>query len=316
MQEVEPNPMMALALLRAMRPHQWVKNVFVLAPLFFARAAGETWSTDYGDVHSALLALVAFVLGSSAIYLLNDLWDVESDRAHPQKRLRPIASGALPVGAARAAVAGCAALSLAAGHGAGGEPVSVAWVVLAYMALNFLYSARLKRIVLVDVFCIAAGFLLRVIAGGVAAGAQLSQWLMLCTLFLALFLALCKRRAETDLLGGERADHRATLGEGAYNVRFLDQMVTALAACTILCYAMYTVSEETVSKFGTEQLIWTVPFVVFGLARYMLLVTNERAGGSPARTLLGGDAMFVGNCLAWLVCVAVLLLGKGSPAGG
>jgi 4-hydroxybenzoate polyprenyltransferase len=301
--------MMAFALLRAMRPHQWVKNVFVLAPLFFARAAGEGWSTDYGDVRSALLALGAFILASSAIYLLNDLWDVESDRAHPEKRLRPIASGALSPVVARIASVACACGALIAGRAAGGEPLSVAWVVFAYMGLNFSYSAGLKRVVLVDVFCIAAGFLLRVIAGGVAAGAQLSQWLMLCTLFLALFLALCKRRAETDLLGGERADHRVTLGEGAYNVRFLDQMVTALAACTILCYAMYTVSDETVSKFETEHLVWTVPFVVFGLARYMLLVTNERAGASPARTLLGGDAFFVGNCLAWLAAVAAVLWG-------
>ncbi|MAF66688.1 MAG: prenyltransferase [Planctomycetes bacterium] len=314
--------MKVFSLLRAMRPHQWVKNAFVLAPLFFARAAGGSWSTDYhrsgggdGDVRSALLALVAFILGSSAIYLLNDLWDVERDRAHPTKRLRPIASGALAPGAARAATVICAGGALAVGHSAGGEPLSVAWIVLAYMALNFFYSAGFKRVVLIDVFCIATGFLLRVIAGGVAAGAQLSQWLMLCTLFLALFLALCKRRAETDLLGVERGEHRATLGEGAYNVRFLDQMVTVLAACTILCYAMYTVSDETVSKFQTEHLVWTVPFVVFGLARYMLLVTNERAGGSPARTLLGGDAVFVGNCLAWLATVAAVLWGDAFWGG-
>jgi len=159
----------------------------------------------------------------------------------------------------------------------------------------------------VDVFCIAAGFLLRVIAGGLAAGAHVSQWLMLCTLFLSLFIGLCKRRAEIDLLGGDGGEHRATLTE--YNCGFLDQMVTALAACTIVCYTMYTVSPEVRDKFETDKLVWTVPFVVFGLGRYMLLVQTQRAGASPSRTLLGGDAAFVCNCVAWLATVALVVYG-------
>ena len=296
------------ALLRALRPHQWVKNVFVLAPLVFARAARDGSAAEgLEDVWATLLALAAFCLASSAIYLLNDVMDVESDRAHPEKRRRPIASGEVPVPLALATSMGCTALALALGYLAGGVPTSVVWVVCGYLGINVLYSVRLKHVVLLDVFCIASGFFLRVVAGGLAARAQLSHWLMLCTLFLALFLALCKRRAEIDLLGEDRGDHRAILTQ--YTTGFLDQMVTVLAACTILCYAMYTVSDDTLAKFGTERLIWTVPFVVFGLGRYLLLVHTGKAGGSPTRVLLGGDAVFVANALLWLGMVALCLYG-------
>jgi 4-hydroxybenzoate polyprenyltransferase len=175
------------------------------------------------------------------------------------------------------------------------------------MVLNLAYSLKLKHIVIVDAFCIAAGFLFRVKAGGISAGAQISHWLMLCTLFLALFLALCKRRAETDLLGDDRGEHRAILVE--YTTGFLDQMVTVLAACTILTYTMYTVSEETAAKFGRDHnMVWTVPFVVFGLARYMLLVQTQKGGGSPTRVLLGGDALFLVNSLGWVATLAWVVL--------
>ena len=144
--------------------------------------------------------------------------------------------------------------------------------------------------------------LLRVLAGGQAANAAISHWLVLCTLFLALFLALCKRRAETDLLGAERGEHRSILLE--YNTAFLDQMVTVLAACAIVTYTMYTVAEETAKKFGSGyRLVWTVPFVVFGLARYMLLVHTQKGGGSPTRVLLGGDLLFFLNALGWIAVV-------------
>jgi 4-hydroxybenzoate polyprenyltransferase len=182
----------------------------------------------------------------------------------------------------------------------------VVWVVAAYMLLNFAYSTRLKHLVLIDAFCIALGFLLRVKAGGLAAHYVISHWLFLCTLFLALFLALCKRRAEIDLLGDERGAHRANLKE--YTVPFLDQMCTALAATTIVCYTMYTVSSETSAKFGAQnRLVWSVPFVVFGLARYMLLVQTSRGGGSPTRVLLGGDGLFVANTLVWAALVGAVI---------
>ncbi len=292
-----------LALLRALRPHQWVKNVFVLAALVFARGErGSFFGGDRWDVYRTLFAFAAFCLGSSAIYLVNDVMDVASDRKHPTKRRRPIAAGHVSVPAALATSVLCVTGALLLAHEAGGAHVAVLWIVAAYMALNLAYSVKLKHIVLVDAFCIAAGFILRVLAGGEAADAVISHWLILCTLFLALFLALCKRRAESDLLGEGRGEHRSILLE--YNTPFLDQMVTVLAACTIVTYTMYTVAEETAKKFGSgHRLVWTVPFVVFGLARYMLLVHTQKGGGSPTRVLLGGDLLFLLNALGWVAVV-------------
>ena len=310
--------MKPLALLRALRPHQWVKNVFVFAALVFARGERDEglFAGDLSDVRDTFLAFLAFCAGASAIYLINDVMDVEQDRAHPEKRSRPIASGELGVGAALASAGLLVVAALFLGVLADGgralpdsalvPDTSVAAVVAAYMGLNFLYSVRLKHVVLVDAFCIATGFLLRVYAGGLAAGADVSHWLLLCTLFLALFLALCKRRAEIDLLGDGRGEHRAILLE--YDPGFLDQMVTVLASCTILTYTMYTVSEDTAAKFGDDhRMIWTVPFVVFGLGRYMLLVQTRQGGGSPTRVLLGGDPLFLVNTLAWVATVTLVV---------
>jgi 4-hydroxybenzoate polyprenyltransferase len=296
-----------LALLRALRPHQWVKNVFVLAALVFARGErGDLFAGDKWDIYRTLLAFGAFCLGSSAIYLVNDVLDIESDRKHPTKRRRPIAAGLVAIPLALATSLACVVGALALGHAADGRPVPVVAIVAGYMTLNLAYSLKLKHVVLVDAFCIAGGFLLRVQAGGAAAGAQISHWLLLCTLFLALFLALCKRRAESDLLGAGRGEHRAILLE--YTTGFLDQMVTVLAACTIVTYTMYTVSDDTARKFGPDHgLIWTVPFVVFGLARYMLLVQTQKGGGSPTKVLLGGDALFFLNSLGWAAVVAVVV---------
>lgn len=297
----------------ALRPQQWVKNVFVFAALVFAAGTqGALMHVPMEQVVRTCFAFAAFCVGASAIYLVNDVADVESDRAHPTKRKRPIASGALSVSAALTLSLVCVALALFLGtraeppHGvnsAGGNsaPVQVVYIVAAYMALNLAYSLKLKHVVLVDAFCIAAGFLLRVIAGGLAVPVQVSHWLLLCTMFLALFLALCKRKAEMDLLGDDRGVHRAILLE--YDHTFLDQMVTVLAACAIVTYTMYTVAEDTTAKFG-HGLVWTVPFVVFGLARYLLLVSTRKGGGSPTRVLLGGDAMFATNTLLWIAAVA------------
>ena len=298
--------MSPLAVLRAIRPHQWVKNVFVFAALVFARGergeglfAGDRW-----DLYRTLFAFGAFCLGSSAVYLVNDVLDVESDRRHPTKRLRPIAAGELAIPIALAVALLCLGGSLFLGRLADGRPYPVLAIVVAYIALNLAYSLRLKHVVLVDAFCNAAGFLLRVEAGGLAAGASVSHWLMLCTLFLALFLALCKRRAESDLLGDDRGHHRAILLE--YDAGFLDQMITVLAACAIVTYTMYTVSDDTAAKFGAHNhLLWTVPFVVFGIARYMLLVQTRKGGGNPTGVLLGGDALFLINSLGWAAVVAL-----------
>lgn len=297
-----------LPLLRAMRPHQWVKNVFVLAALVFAGGMTEGVGREV-HVIPVLLAVAAFCLGSSAIYLLNDVLDVESDRAHPSKCKRPIAAGTLSIRLALVGAAGSALTALVLAWLAHGEPVPVLWVLLAYLLLNLAYTLRLKHVVLLDVFCIASGFLFRVQAGASAVGVPVSHWLFLCTLFLALFLALCKRRAEMDLLGEGRGDHRAILTQ--YTTGFLDQMVTLVAACTIVSYTMYTVSEATTRNFGADNhLTVTVPFVLFGLARYMLLVQTQRGGGSPTRVLLGGDLQFVLNALAYAAVVLLDLYGS------
>jgi 4-hydroxybenzoate polyprenyltransferase len=295
------------ALLIALRPQQWVKNIFVFAAVLFARGERGGWvDGDYSDLRRTLFAFFAFCLGSSAVYLVNDVADIDSDRKHPTKKDRPIASGALSIPAAIAAAVACAAGALFLANVASPRNYEVAWVVAAYIVLNLSYSFRLKHVVLVDAFCIAGGFLMRVYAGGLAAGAFVSHWLMLCTLFLSLFLALCKRRAESDLLGEGRGEHRAILLE--YNSGFLDQMITVVAACTIITYSMYTVSDDTARKFGaSHSLIWTVPFVVFGLARYMLLVQRREGGGNPTRILLGGDLLFALDAVAWAATVAIVL---------
>lgn len=298
--------MSPFAILRAMRPHQWVKNVFVFAALVFKWGEHKDPLADLDSLWRTLLAVAAFCIGSSAIYLVNDVLDVESDRRHPTKKLRSIAAGLLPIPTALAVSVVCVVAALALGHFASTDEGSVALVVAAYMGLNLLYSLWLKHIVLVDAFSIAAGFLLRVLAGGFAVNVLVSDWLMLCTLFLALFLALCKRRAEIDLLGEDRGSHRKILLE--YTPAFLDQSVVVLAACAIINYTMYTVAEDTAEKFGEHNgLVWTVPFVVFGLFRYLLLVQTQKGGGNPSRVLLGGDVAFVINGLVWLAVVVFLL---------
>ncbi len=293
------------AVLRAIRPHQWVKNIFVLAALLFAGGEAHQEITR-ADLWATLLAIGAFCLGSSTIYLVNDIMDVESDRKHPTKCRRPIAAGELSIPAAWVASFVCLAGSVALALMVGGEPIPLLWIVGAYVVMNYAYSIRLKHVVLVDAFCIAAGFLFRVQGGALAVGVEVSHWLFLCTLFLSLFLALCKRKAETDLLGDGAESHRKILRE--YNGPFLDQMITLLAACTVVAYTMYTVSDVTSLKFGEDHiLVWTVPFVVFGLGRYMLLVNTQRGGGSPTRVLLGGDLAFLVNGLCWLTVVVVSL---------
>ena len=293
------------AVLRAIRPHQWVKNIFVLAALLFAGGEAHQEITR-ADLWATLLAIGAFCLGSSTIYLVNDIMDVESDRQHPTKCWRPIAAGELSIPAAWAASFVCLLGSVALALAVGGEPIALLWIVGAYVVMNYLYSVKLKHVVLVDAFCIAAGFLFRVQGGALAVGVPVSHWLFLCTLFLSLFLALCKRKAETDLLGDGAESHRKILRE--YNGPFLDQMITLLAACTVVAYTMYTVSDVTSLKFGEDHiLVWTVPFVVFGLGRYLLLVNTQRGGGSPTRVLLGGDLAFLVNGLGWLTVVVVSL---------
>jgi len=311
---------MFFALLQALRPHQWVKNLLLFAPLVFAH------KTDVRDaLPLAVLAFAAFCLASSGTYLLNDLVDREADRLHPKKRLRPIASGRLPVGMAVASLiaawTGVAALSVlllrwrlpipveemtaASGLGAG-IPFWV-WVG-AYLALNLAYSAWLKQIVIVDALCIAMGFQLRVFAGAAATSTPASSWILLCTFFFALFLAFCKRREEVVKHGASGT--RRSLRH--YDAHFLDQMINPLAAMSILAYALYTVDQRTVRYHHTSDLALTVPFVVFGVFRYLYLVHRRGEGDDPAR-LLFRDRQLVLSGAMWAACVWFVL--ARAPSG-
>lgn len=279
---------MLLALLRAMRPAQWTKNVFVLAPVVFAQRLDQ--SAAVGRVALAFAALCA---AASAIYLFNDLRDREEDRRHPLKRRRPIASGALAPGAAAvAAVAlGLGALGLAALLAPG-----VLGLVAVYLGINLLYATWLKRVVILDVMAVASGYVIRVEAGALAVPVAVSSWLLLCTIFLALFLIFSKRRHELELLQDGAAERRAVLSH--YSPAFLDQMINVVTASTVVAYALYAVDDDTVARFGSERLVWTVPLVLFGIFRYLYLVYQHAEARSPTETLLR-DPPFLINVALW-----------------
>lgn len=264
------------ALWESMRPWQWIKNLFVLAPLFFSRRLFV--------VESGMRALVIFFLFccmSSAVYLLNDVLDRERDRRHPRKQFRPIAAGELRVHTALGAMAGLVLVAVLGGVCLGNN---VAAFLGGYWLLNVGYSVWLKRQVILDVLCVAAGFVLRVVGGGAAILVEVSPWLLLCTMLVSLFLALSKRRQELLLLGEDAARHRKVLAE--YTPQFLDQLLGAVIASTIMSYALYTVSEETARRFSTRGLLWTWPFVLYGLFRYLYVLYREPREDDPLHGFL------------------------------
>ena len=286
-------------LLQSMRPRQWAKNVLVLAALVFSQ---HLFDPDYAG--RALLAFGLFCLLSSAVYLLNDVLDREQDRLHPRKRHRPIASGALPVPAALAASAAIGIGAVAASFELNGP---FGWVAAGYVLLNIAYSLFLKHMVILDVMVIAAGFLLRAIGGGLAIDVPISSWFILCTMLLSLFLGFVKRRQELVLLDEGASDHRRILEE--YNAHFLDQMISVVTAGALITYAMYTMSPDVMAKLGTNHLNLTVPFVVYGLLRYLYLVYRRGLGDSPAETLLGDVPLIVNGALWLATLVGVLYYG-------
>ena len=263
------------------RPWQYTKNLIIFAGLVFAHHL-----LDPGYLVRSLIAFGSFCLLSSFIYVLNDLVDLERDRRHPRKKNRPLASGRLPFGVG---VAWCLALLVGGGALAlllGRSFLPVAGV---FVLLNVLYSFVLKEKVVLDVMAIAVSFEVRAIAGVEALkaldpGIAISPWLLVCTLFLALFLGFGKRRHELNLLAAEAGDHRPTLAE--YSERYLDTLIAIVTACALLAYTIYTVSPETVGKFGTTDLVYSTPFVVYGIFRYLYLIYQKRSGGSPSEILL------------------------------
>ncbi|MBC7286591.1 MAG: decaprenyl-phosphate phosphoribosyltransferase [Armatimonadetes bacterium] len=283
-------------LVRAMRPHQWVKNGLVLAALLFARR----WE-HLPSVVSASLAFLAFCALSSFTYLLNDIRDAEQDKLHPVKRHRPIASGRLS--AELAAVA--AVVLLAAGLAvAFAVNLETAIVAASYVGLTVLYQVGLKEIVILDVLAVAAGFVLRAVAGATAIRAEISPWLLVCTVQLALFLALGKRRQEIVLLGDGAADHRSALGQ--YSTYLLDQMISVVTASTVMSYALYTISARTVHEIGSTAMMYTIPFVIYGIFRYLYLIHTSGHGDAPERVLLTDKPLLV-NILLYLIAVIIIL---------
>jgi 4-hydroxybenzoate polyprenyltransferase len=279
-----------------MRPKQWTKNAVVLAPVIFARKAG-----DESSLVTGLAAVLIFSLTAGATYIVNDLRDLAKDRQHPTKSRRPIVSGAISPSAALAAAVGVFLLSLA---GALLIRPAFAGYVAAYALLSLLYSLVLKRVVIIDVMTIAAGFVLRVEAGASAVGVGVSQWLFLCTILLALFLGFGKRRHELVLLEGRADTHREILRE--YSPYFLDQMIGVVTASTVIAYSLYTLSPEVASKLGTTRLYLTIPFVLYGIFRYLYLIHQREEGGSPS-TLLLNDRPLLVTVLLWIAAVIGLL---------
>ncbi len=292
--EARPNPLVTLV--RAVRPRQWTKNLAVYAPLLFAKAV------FHGDAAlRATLAVAAFCLVASGVYVVNDWVDREKDRLHPEKSRRPIAAGHLGgVGATALVVLSWLSgglLALYVGR-------SFAAVAGLYLGLQMLYSFGLKRFVILDVMAIASGFVLRVYGGGVAIGVPVSNWLFLCTLLLALFLGFAKRWHELSSLAEGGTAHRQSLGD--YSLPMLDQMMAMVAAACILAYGLYAVSPETVERVGNDHMKFTVPFVIYGIFRYLFLVHKRGAGGSPEKVLLSDAPLIV--CLVLFVGVAAWAL--------
>ena len=288
--------MMAVALLRTLRPHQWVKNLFVLAPLIFSK---NLLSPEHLGV--GLLALLLFCFASGVVYLINDLVDVERDRAHPVKRNRPIASGVLPVTTARAAAA-----VLGPGVLLGGYALSPALslVLAGYITLNLFYSVVLKHLPYVDVLSIAAGFLLRVLGGAYALQVPASTWLLVCTGLLASYLALGKRAHELSVLGDDAGKARAVLKR--YRLTHLKVAMLAVSVATAAAYSLYTLTPETQAFFGTQYLAATAPFPLYGLFRFYQLVTHPHRQASPTDEILR-DAPFLANLALYSAAVIVII---------
>lgn len=284
------------AILYSLRPKQWIKNLFVFIPFIFGK---RLFISPYNV--EALACFGLFCLISSAVYLFNDVLDAKSDRAHRVKRSRPVASGALSAGTALAAAFLLAASALG---GAYALDPRLSAVLFVYLALNLLYTVYLKRLVIIDVFCIGFFFLMRVVAGTVTAEVALSHWMVFLVVLLAMFLGFNKRRQELVNEGASAVVHRSVLEK--YSPYFIDQMIAVLTSSIVVVYMLYTVDERTVREFGTTHLIYSTPFVYYGIFRYLYIVIRRKEGEDPSLVLLKDGVMLV-NLLAWvLVCIGVI----------
>jgi 4-hydroxybenzoate polyprenyltransferase len=288
----------AANLWRSLRPHQWTKNLLVFAGLIFGQRLTDTTAAS-----KAGLAFLIFCALSSVVYLINDVHDREADRRHPLKSRRPIASGALAPGTA---VGAAVALALVALAGAFWLDREFAIVSVLYVVLLVVYSVSIKHVVILDALTLSGGFVLRALAGAVVIDVLFSHWLLLLTLLGALFIALSKRRAELVTLAEDATGHRRILAE--YSPYLLDQMISVVTASTLLAYAFYTISPDTVTKFGTDHLLWTVPFPLYGIFRYLYLVHQREGGGNPSELLVTDRPLLACGAL-WGAAVILIVYG-------
>lgn len=284
-------------LIRLMRPHQWVKNSFVFTGLIF----GHAWH-QFAQIEAVLLAFAAFCMASSSVYVLNDLFDREQDKLHPTKCLRPIASGAVSVSQAWYLSTG---LALSAVVLAWLAQPAVTLYVLAYLLLNVAYTLRLKQIVILDIFCISGGFMLRILAGTAGLGIPPSNWLLFCGLWATLFLGFIKRRAEIQVMSGNEAEHRKVLGD--YSSELLNTLIGITCTGMILSYSLYTMDTNVWRTHGTDKLIFTVPFVIYACFRYLFILHRETGGGDPSRDLLGDRHIVIAG-MAWLLVTLAMII--------
>ncbi len=283
-----------------LRPHQWLKNTFIFLPLFFDKQL-----MNVSGIQACTVAFFAYCFMASSIYCFNDIHDREADRQHPKKKLRPIASGAISMSAGYMIMAVMFVLSLITItllHE--GRRLNVSFILLFYFAMNIAYCLYLKRIAIVDVFVIAMGFVFRIWVGGVAAQVWLSHWIILMTFLLAMFLAFAKRRDDVVLYEDSGIKVRGNINR--YNVAFMNQVITVVATITMMCYIMYTVSEEVVSRVGSSLLYVTSVFVLAGIIRYLQLTIVDVRSGSPTKVLMRDR--FVQCCIVgWIVVFALIL---------
>ena len=289
-----------MVIISLLRPHQWLKNLFIFFPLFFGRHL-----TDILYWLPCIIAFFAYSLAASSIYCFNDIWDVESDKLHPQKCKRPIASGKVSKTTGYIIALICIALSFTVAFvGIGEKWYLLAYIICFYLIMNIAYCVKLKHIALVDVFIIALGFVLRILAGGVVTGIYISQWIVLMTFLLALFLAFAKRR--DDVVIYEDTGIKARKNVNRYNLQFMNQAISIIASVTMVCYIMYTVSDEAVARIHTNYLYVTSIFVLAGIMRYLQLTIVDVKSGSPTKVLM--HDRFIQTCIiGWIIAFFLIL---------
>ncbi|QQS41673.1 MAG: decaprenyl-phosphate phosphoribosyltransferase [Acidobacteriota bacterium] len=284
------------SLIKAIRPYQWTKNLFVFAPLLFGQKL-----TDPSAVLNASGAFVVFCLLASALYIFNDWIDIEEDRSHPEKKNRPLASGSLSVPVAVSASALLAITAVVVSVRLGYVFLSIA---LLYGVLTLSYCLLLKRVIILDSMTISAGFVIRVVGGAAAIGVFASHWLIACTFLLAMFLTFSKRRQELLLLDKSAESHRSVLRD--YSIQYLGRINTIITGASIVCYALYTVAPETIDRFGTDALIYGTVFVIYGMFRYMILIENPENGGNPSKMLLKDTPLQI-TVAGWVIYNVVIV---------